>query len=237
MTAEPLPDVLKPVRLRRKLADEPDGFGSGLLDGPPVRCPSRPRCRPPPPPPRPTFRRCRSRPPPPESWCPPPARGTWPTAPHPAHAHREGYGFDAETNSRYEEVKRGSTYITQLQQMTLAQLQAAAQADRIPRDEWAGLKKQDLIFRILKERVKQNGLMFGDGTLEVLPDGFGFLPSARTTTTCRARTTSTSRRRRSAGSACGPAASSPGRSARRRRTSGTSPCCGSRRSTTTTRRS
>src|SRR5437899_7792063 len=41
----------------------------------------------------------------------------------------------------------------------------------------SGLKKQDLIFRILKERVKQNGLMFGEGTLEVLPDGFGFLRS------------------------------------------------------------
>jgi transcription termination factor Rho len=41
-----------------------------------------------------------------------------------------------------------------------------------------GLKRQDLIFRILKERVKLNGLMFGEGTLEVLPDGFGFLRSA-----------------------------------------------------------
>ncbi len=86
-------------------------------------------------------------------------------------------GFDAETNSRYEEIKRGNTYITQLQQMTLAQLQTAANEDSIPRDEWIGLKKQDLIFRILKERVKQNGLMFGEGTLEVLPDGFGFLRS------------------------------------------------------------
>jgi transcription termination factor Rho len=86
-------------------------------------------------------------------------------------------GFDAETNSRYEEIKRGSTYITQLQQMSLAQLQEAAKADNVPREEWVGLKKQDLIFRILKERVKQNGLMFGEGTLEVLPDGFGFLRS------------------------------------------------------------
>ena len=89
----------------------------------------------------------------------------------------EEHGFDAETNSRYEEIKRGNTYITQLQQMSLAQLQDAAQADNIPREEWAGLKKQDIIFRILKERVKQNGLMFGEGTLEVLDDGFGFLRS------------------------------------------------------------
>ncbi len=90
---------------------------------------------------------------------------------------RPDVGFDAETNNRYEEIKRGSTYITQLQQMTLLQLQKEAKDDKLPLEEWAGLKKQDIIFRILKERVKQNGLMFGEGTLEVLPDGFGFLRS------------------------------------------------------------
>ena len=61
--------------------------------------------------------------------------------------------------------------------MTIAQLQKAAKEENIPREEFVGLKKQDLIFRILKERVKANGLMFGEGTLEVLPDGFGFLRS------------------------------------------------------------
>lgn len=87
------------------------------------------------------------------------------------------HGFDAETNSRYEEIKRGNTYITELQHMTIAQLQKSAKDENIPREEFVGLKKQDLIFRILKERVKANGLMFGEGTLEVLPDGFGFLRS------------------------------------------------------------
>ncbi|MCH2126168.1 MAG: transcription termination factor Rho [Pirellulaceae bacterium] len=43
--------------------------------------------------------------------------------------------------------------------------------------EVSGMKKQDLIFMILKERVKLNGLMYGEGTLEILPDGFGFLRS------------------------------------------------------------
>ena len=43
--------------------------------------------------------------------------------------------------------------------------------------DYTGLKKQDLIFKILKERTKMNGLMFGEGTLEILPDGFGFLRS------------------------------------------------------------
>jgi transcription termination factor Rho len=112
--------------------------------------------------------------PPPQPAAPPsPERYGRPPSPFNHHER----GFDAETNSRYEEIKRGSTYITQLQQNTLAQLQKAARDDGIAREEWVGLKKQDLIFRILKERVKQNGLMFGEGTLEVLPDGFGFLRS------------------------------------------------------------
>lgn len=88
-----------------------------------------------------------------------------------------GYrGFDEEINSRYEEIKRGSTtHISELQQMTMPQLIKSAKDDGLT--EITGLKKQDLIFRIIKERAKQNGLMFGDGTLEVLPDGFGFLRS------------------------------------------------------------
>ena len=58
----------------------------------------------------------------------------------------------------------------------MAQLLKARQG-RAAQPTTSGLKKQDLIFKILKERVKQNGLMFGEGTLEVLPDGFGFLRS------------------------------------------------------------
>jgi transcription termination factor Rho len=41
----------------------------------------------------------------------------------------------------------------------------------------SGLKKQDLIFRILQAQAEKKGLMFGDGVLEVLPEGFGFLRS------------------------------------------------------------
>jgi transcription termination factor Rho len=86
-------------------------------------------------------------------------------------------GFDPEVNSRYEEIKRGNTFITELQQQTMAQLLKTAKEDGLPKEDYVGLKKQDLIFKILKERVKQNGLMFGEGTLETLPDGFGFLRS------------------------------------------------------------
>ncbi len=39
----------------------------------------------------------------------------------------------------------------------------------------AGMRKQELIFAILQSQIEKNGLLFGEGTLEILPDGFGFL--------------------------------------------------------------
>lgn len=78
-------------------------------------------------------------------------------------------------DDRYEEIKRGEIHIAELQRMTMQQLLAQARKEGLT--EYTGLKKQDLIFKILKERTKINGLMFGDGTLEILPDGFGFLRS------------------------------------------------------------
>ena len=42
------------------------------------------------------------------------------------------------------------------------------------------LRKQELMFAILKKRAKTGDTIFGDGTLEVLPDGFGFLRSPET---------------------------------------------------------
>jgi transcription termination factor Rho len=84
-------------------------------------------------------------------------------------------GYDDEVNSRYEEIKRGSNHLTDLQQKSLPELIAIAKEVGITEVE--GLAKQNLVFLIIKERVKQNGLMLGEGTLEILPDGFGFLRS------------------------------------------------------------
>src|SRR5262245_36793312 len=41
----------------------------------------------------------------------------------------------------------------------------------------AGIKKQDLIFKILQAQAERSGLMYGEGVLEILQDGFGFLRS------------------------------------------------------------
>ena len=164
-----MPDLTVTRRARRpfETAATPPGFERELPEGPPT-VPDAP--------PRPDL--------PPEQTTPAPTESPFTDSPSPHNPATplipptpEERGFDAETHDRFEQVKRGSTFITQLQQMTLAQLQDAAVQDQLPRDEWAGLKKQDLIYRILKERVKQNGLMLGEGTLEVHADGFGFLRS------------------------------------------------------------
>jgi len=42
----------------------------------------------------------------------------------------------------------------------------------------SGAKKQDLIFKILQAQAVKEGLMFGEGVLEILPEGFGFLRSS-----------------------------------------------------------
>ena len=80
-------------------------------------------------------------------------------------------------DERYEQIKRGEgdIHIAELQRLTMKELIVLAKQENIT--EYTGLKKQDLIFKILKERTKMNGLMFGEGTLEILPDGFGFLRS------------------------------------------------------------
>ena len=87
----------------------------------------------------------------------------------------EGGPRSDETNDRYEKIKQGEIHIAELQKMSMSDLIDEARKENVA--EVAGMKKQDLIFKILKERVKMNGLMYGEGTLEILPDGFGFLRS------------------------------------------------------------
>ena len=82
---------------------------------------------------------------------------------------------DLEVRERYDLLKQTDTKIAELQKLSMAELIELARSENI--DGISGEKKHDLIFKILKERVKLNGLMFGEGTLEILPDGFGFLRS------------------------------------------------------------
>jgi transcription termination factor Rho len=72
-------------------------------------------------------------------------------------------------------TKAKETNLGELQRLSMPELMEEARRANI--EEIDGVKRQELIFQILKQRVKMNGLMYGEGTLEILPDGFGFLRS------------------------------------------------------------
>jgi len=86
-----------------------------------------------------------------------------------------GEGGLAETRARFEQLQGNEVHIAELQKLSMAELIEAARKENLP--DVTGMRKQEVIFKILKERVKMNGLMYGEGTLEILPDGFGFLRS------------------------------------------------------------
>ena len=86
-----------------------------------------------------------------------------------------GEPIQPEFDEAAEKEKHGETHISELQKMTTPQLIEEARKENI--EDITGLKRQDLIFKLLRSRVKLSGLMYGEGTLEILPDGFGFLRS------------------------------------------------------------
>jgi transcription termination factor Rho len=83
--------------------------------------------------------------------------------------------LDAETQERYEQAKRADLRVIDLQKMTVDQLYELAEKEGVK--DYKGLKKNDLIFKILQKHIVGQGLMYGEGVLEILPDGFGFLRS------------------------------------------------------------
>jgi transcription termination factor Rho len=67
-------------------------------------------------------------------------------------------------------------HLSDLKHLPVAEIVDLAIADKI--ENTGRMRKQDLIFAILKNKAKNGDTLFGDGTLEVLQDGFGFLRSA-----------------------------------------------------------
>lgn len=65
--------------------------------------------------------------------------------------------------------------IGNLKEMKISELNKLAKELNV--NGMSGLKKQDLIFKILQAQAEKEGLMFGEGILEILPEGFGFLRS------------------------------------------------------------
>jgi transcription termination factor Rho len=77
-------------------------------------------------------------------------------------------------NKRGEQTQAAETLdIRVLKEMKLADLTKVAKEHGI--ENATGMRKQDLIFSILQAQTEKSGLIFSEGVLECLPDGFGFL--------------------------------------------------------------
>jgi len=63
--------------------------------------------------------------------------------------------------------------LVELKDKKISELTRMAKAFKI--EGAAGMRKQELIFSILQAQIEKNGQIYGEGTLEILPDGFGFL--------------------------------------------------------------
>ena len=69
--------------------------------------------------------------------------------------------------------RRAGLNITDLKDMSIQKLTQVAKDLSV--SGATGMRKQELIFQILKAQTEQSGFIFSEGVLEVLPDGFGFL--------------------------------------------------------------
>jgi len=93
-----------------------------------------------------------------------PANGQAPAAPPPAAQAGQG-GGDVSRQNRLN--------ITDLKDKSIQELTQIAKDLNV--GGATGMRKQDLIFQILKAQTEKSGFIFSEGVLEVLPDGFGFL--------------------------------------------------------------
>ena len=93
--------------------------------------------------------------------------------------------FDAVKNSEpkvnmdFDKIseERQKLVINELSIMKMHDLREFATQYGLQRDELAPMKKQELIFAILKAHTSFGGIIFASGVLEILPDGYGFLRS------------------------------------------------------------
>ena len=80
-----------------------------------------------------------------------------------------------ENPEEYESKPR--LLINDLTKMGMHELRELATQYGLTADDLAPMKKQDLIFCILKAHTEHGGIIFASGALEILPDGYGFLRS------------------------------------------------------------
>jgi transcription termination factor Rho len=100
-----------------------------------------------------------------------PASETKEAAPAPQPSGRM---FDNRRRAQGNVGKNGNALdLVELKDMSIQKLNDIAKDLGV--QGFAGLRKQELIFKILQVQAEKSGLIFSEGVLECLPDGFGFL--------------------------------------------------------------
>lgn len=109
-------------------------------------------------------------------------------SPRPAPLRNPSHQRDVEPLSLSEELYKDRRHaqpsttsqppidFATLQQMSTESILEIAQGEGVPRPE--SLDRQELIYQVLKAKLLSSGILYGEGTLEILNDGFGFLRSS-----------------------------------------------------------
>jgi transcription termination factor Rho len=95
-----------------------------------------------------------------------------PPAP-PGHGHRRKQGHAGQGGGAAIKNGAATLDLVELKDMSIQKLNQIAKELGVLGA--AGLRKQELIFKILQTQAEKSGLIFSEGVLECLPDGFGFL--------------------------------------------------------------
>jgi transcription termination factor Rho len=87
--------------------------------------------------------------------------------------HRQQSGNKRHERNEPTQAAAETLDIRMLKELKLPELSKLAKENGV--ENASGMRKQDLIFSILQAQTEQSGLIFSEGVLECLPDGFGFL--------------------------------------------------------------
>jgi len=82
-----------------------------------------------------------------------------------------------DTESAHDNENKPKLTINELTRMGMHALRDLATQYGVPHEDMVAMKKQEIIFQILKAHTEHAGIIFASGSLEILPDGYGFLRS------------------------------------------------------------
>ncbi len=107
----------------------------------------------------------------------PPSGSAYAAASAPATAGGVVSGVQGEARSPVPAQSDNRLHINDLSQMSMPDLRGLASKMGVNHEALISMKKQEIIFQILKAHTEKGGAIYAFGALEILPDGYGFLRS------------------------------------------------------------